>query len=142
MHGEPPEQDSSALDALFRIHRERLLLEEGPCREAGVSGDARDTEKAQRRLNRLVEQAGYAASSVVGMSEKKVEVTIVGVGGKACQNAVRLGDHGIKSGQPLLPAPRIGCNRSPRRDLLRRIIRRGQLANRSGISLDEACQIG
>jgi hypothetical protein len=63
----------STLDAIFCVDREGLLLE-GPGRETRVSGDAREPEKAQRRLDRLVEQASHATSSVVGMSEKEVEI--------------------------------------------------------------------
>ncbi len=42
------------------------------------------------------------------MSEEEIEVAIMGVGSKACENAVRLGNDGVKVRKTLLPAPDMG----------------------------------
>jgi hypothetical protein len=76
------------------------------------------------------------------MSKKKVEVAVGCVGSKACENTVRLGDDGVETRKALLPACDVRWNWCPRGNLLGRILRRGQNANRGCVNLDNACQVG
>ena len=76
------------------------------------------------------------------MSEEKVEVAVERVGSEACEEAVRLGNDGVKVSQAFSPACRIRWAWCPRGNLLWGIVGRRQHANRSRISLDNACDIG
>ena len=90
-----------------------------PGRKTGVGGDPRDNKGKQNRLDSPEETAGDAATRKRWMREKKVEVTVVGVGGEPCENTVRFGNDGVKVREALLPAPGVCWNRRPRGNLLR-----------------------
>ena len=89
----------------------------------------------------LVEVGGNTATGERGMSEKKIEVAIKGVGSEARKNAIRLGDNGVKMRKTPPPACGIGWNWCPRGDLLGRLVERCQRANRSGVNLHDAWQV-
>ena len=138
MHGIPAEVSASTLDALFGVEVEAVAVEEWPRGETDVGGDTRRTNGTQRGLDALIEFAGNTMTGKRGMSEKKVEVAVVGVGSKARKLAARLGDDGVEMRKTLPPACGIGWNGSPRSNLLRRVVARRQRANRSGVSLNDA----
>ena len=142
VHGKPSEISATALDALLAVELEAVAVEEGSCGKTGKSGNLRDANGAQRGLDAMVKAAGDTATSEHWMSEEKVEVAVERVGSEACEEAVRLGNDGVKVSQAFLPAFGIRWDWCPRGNLLWRIVGRGQRANRSGISLDNAWQVG
>lgn len=142
MHDKPAEVNAPALDALLSIELKAVAVEEGPGGKTGMGGDSRDSERAQGRLDALVEFGGNAPTGKRGMGKKEVEVPIVSVGSETCENTVRLGDNGVKVTKPFLPARSIGRDGRPRRNLFGRVVRRCQSSNRSRISLDDALQVG
>ena len=119
MHGKPAKVGASALDALFGIELETVAVEKCPGCKTDVSGDARRLDDTQRGFDALIETAGNSSSGKRRMSEKKVEVAVVGVGSEAREHAIRLGDDGMKPHQTLLPAFSIGWDWGPRGNLLR-----------------------
>ena len=141
MHGKPSEVSATALDALLAVELEAVAVEEGSCGKAGKSGNLRGANGAQRGLDAMVKAAGDTVTSERWMSEEKVEVAVERVGSEACEEAVRLGNDGVKVSQAFLPACRIR-DWCPRGNLLWGIVGRRQHANRSRISLDNACEIG
>jgi hypothetical protein len=142
VHGEPVEVSTSALDPLLCIELEAVAIEEWPRGKTGVGRNSRGADRAQCRLDALVESGGNTTTGKSGMSEKKVEVAVVRVGSETCKNTVRLGDDGVKMRKALLPACGVGWNWRPRSNLLRRVVRRRQRANRSGVNLHDAWQVG
>ena len=142
MHGKASEVSATALDALLAVELEAVAVEERSCGKTGKSGNLRRAKRVQRGLDAMVKAAGDTATGERRMSEEKVEVAVERVGSEACENAVRLGNDGVKVSQALLPACGIRWDWCPRRNLLWRIVGRGQRANRSGISLDNAWQVG
>ena len=142
VHGKPTEVSASALDAFLGVELEAVAVEEWSGRQTGVGGDTWSANGQQPGLDALVETTGNTPTGERGMSEKKVEVAIMGVGSEAGENAVRLGDDGVKPRQALLPACGIRWDWCPRGNLLRRVIRRSQRADRSGVGLDNAWQVG
>jgi len=103
MHGKPSEVSASALDALFAIELEAVAVEEWPSCKTREGGDSRSANRMQRGLDAMVKAAGDTATSEGRMSEEKVEVAVERVGSEACEDAVRLGDDGVKVIQALLP---------------------------------------
>lgn len=142
MHGKPSEVSATALDALLAVELEAVAVEEGSCGKAGKSGNLRGANGAQRGLDAMVKAAGDTVTSERWMSEEKVEVAVERVGSEACEEAVRLGNDGVKVSQAFLPACGIRWDWCPRGNLLWGIVGRRQQANRSRISLDNACDIG
>lgn len=142
VHGEPAEVSTSALDALLCIELEAVAVEEWPGGKTGVGGNSRGADRTQGRLDALVEAGGNTTTGKSGMSEKKVEVAVVCVGGETRKNTVSLGDDGVKVRKTLLPACGVGWNGRPRGNLVRRVVGRCQRANRSGVNLDDAWQVG
>ena len=142
MHGKPSEVSATALDALLAVELEPVAVEEGSCGKTGKSGNLRGLNGAQRGLDAMVKAAGDTVTSERWMSEEKVEVAIERVGSEACEEAVRLGNDGVKVSQAFLPACGIRWDWRPRGNLLRGIVGRCQHANRSCISLDNAWEIG
>ncbi len=142
MHGEPAEVSASALDALLRIESESVAIEEWPSSKTGVGRNSWGAERTQCRLDALVEAGGNTTTHKSGMSEKKVEVAVVCVRSETCKNTVRLGDDGVKMRKTLLPACGVGWNWRPRGNLVRRVVGRCQRANRSGVNLHYAWQVG
>ena len=142
MHGKPAEINTTALDAFLSIDLEAVALKEWPCCKTNVAGNFRDTDRTQCGLDALVEAGGNTATGERGMSEKKVEVALLCVGSEARENAVRLGDDRIKRRETLLPTCGVGWNWCQCGDLLRRVERRGQRANRNGVDFQDARQIG
>jgi len=138
VHGKPSEVSPTALDALLAVELEAVAVEEGSCGKAGKSGNLRGANGAQRRLDAMVKVAGDAATGERWMSEEKVEVAVERVRSEACEEAVRLGDDGVKVSQAFLPACDIRWDWCPRGNLLWGIVGRCQQANRSCISLDNA----
>jgi len=119
-----------------------VAVEEWPGSKTGVGGNFGDSDRTQCRLDALVEAGGHTTTGKSGMSEKKVEVAVVCVGSKASKNTVRLGDDGVKMRKTLLPACSVGWNWCPRSNLLGRVVGRCQSANRSGVNLNDAWQVG
>jgi hypothetical protein len=76
------------------------------------------------------------------MSEEKVEVAVERVGSEACEEAIRLGNDGVKVSQAFLSACGVRWDWCPRSNLLWGIVGLCQQANRSRISLDNAWEIG
>jgi hypothetical protein len=142
VHGEPAEVSASALDILLGIELKAVAVEEWPGGKTGVGRNSRGVDHTQCRLDALVEVGGNTTTGKSGMSEKKVEVAVVCVRSKTRKNTVRLGDDGVKTRKTLLPAYDIGWNWGPRGNLLGCIVRRCQRANRSGVNLDDAWQVG
>jgi len=142
MHSEPAEVSASALDAFLGIQLETITVEERAGGKTGVGGNSRGTDHTQCRLDALVEAGGNTTTGKSGMSEKKVEVAVVCVGSETRKDAVRLGDDGVKIREALLPACDVWWNWRPRSDLLRRVVRCRQRANRSGVNLHDAWQVG
>ena len=142
MHGKPSEVSATALDALLAVELEAVAVEEGSCGKAGKSGNLRGANGAQRGLDAMVKAAGDTVTSERWMSEEKVEVAVERVGSEACEEAARLGNDGVKVSQAFSPACRIRWDGCPRGNLLWGIVGRRQHANRSRISLDNACEIG
>ena len=142
MHGEPAEVSASALDALLSIELEAVAIEEWPGGKTGVGRNSRSPDRTQCRLDALVEPGGNTTTGKSGMSEKKVEVTVVCVGSETRKATVRLGDDGVKMRKALLPACGVRWNWRPRSNLLRRVVRRYQRPNRSGINLHDSWQVG
>ena len=142
MHGKPSEVSATALDALLAVELEAVAVEEGSCGKAGKSGNLRGANGAQGGLDAMVKGAGDTVTSERWMSEEKVEVAVERVRSEACEEAVRLGNDGVKVRQALLPACGIRWDWCPRGNLLWGIVRRRQHANRSRISLDNAWEIG
>ncbi len=105
MHGISAEGCTPALDALLRVELEAVMVEEWPGGKARVGGDNRRTNGKQCGLDASVELNCWATplTSKRRMSEKKIEITIVGVGSEACENSVRLGNDGVKMHKTLLP---------------------------------------
>ena len=136
MHGKPSEVSATALDALLAVELEAVAVEEGSCGKAGKSGNLRGVNGAQRGLDAMVQAAGDTVTSERWMSEEKVEVAVERVGSEACEEAVRLGNDGVKVSQAFSPACRIRWDGCPRGNLLWGIVGRCQHANRSRISLD------
>ena len=141
MHGKPAEISASALDALLCVELEAMAVEKWPGDKTGMGGNSWGADRAQCRLDVLVELGGNAATGESGMSKKKVEVAVVCIGSKAGKNPVRLGDDGVKMRKALLPACGVGRNWCPRGNLLRRVVGRCQRADRNGVNLDDACQV-
>ena len=142
VHGKPSKVSATALDTLLAVELEAVAVEERSCGKTGKSGNPWGVKRGQGGLDAMVKAAGDTATSERRMSEEKVEVAVERVGSEACEDAVRLGDDGVKVSQALLPACGIRWDCCPRGNLLWRIVGRGQRANRSGISLDNAWQIG
>ena len=145
MHGKASEVSATALDALLAVELETVAVEERSCSKTGKtgkSGNLRRAKRVQRGLDAMVKAAGDTATGERRMSEEKVEVAVERVGSEACEAAVRLGDDGVKASHALLPTCGVRWDWCPCRNLLWRIVGRGQRANRSGISLDNAWQVG
>jgi hypothetical protein len=142
VHDEPAEVSASALDPLLCIELEAVAIEEWPRGKTGVGRNSRGADRTQCQLDALVEPGGNTTTSKSGMSEKKVEVAVVCVGSETCKATVRLGDDGVKMRKALLPASGVGWNWRPRSNLLRRVVRRCQRPNRSGVNLHNAWQVG
>lgn len=142
MHGKPSEVSTTALDALLAVELEAVAVEEGSCSKAGKSGNLRGVNGAQRGLDAMVQAAGDTVTSERWMSEEKVQVAVERVGSEACEEAVRLGNDGVKVSQAFLPACGIRWDWCPRGNLLWGIVGRCQHANRSRISLDNAREVG
>jgi len=142
VHGEPAEVNASALDALLCIELEAVAVEEWPAGKTGMGRNSLGADRTQCRLDAPVEAAGNTTTGKSGMSEKKVEVAIVCVGSETRKNIVRLGDDGVKMRKTLPPSCCIGWNWRPRGNLVRRVVGRCQRANRSGVNLDDAWQVG
>ena len=96
VHGKPSEVSPTALDALLAVELEAVAVEEGSSGKTGKSGNLRGANGAQRRLDAMVKVAGDAATGERWMSEEKVEVAVERVRSEACEEAVRLGDDGVK----------------------------------------------
>src|SRR5438477_4524524 len=86
VHSKPAEIYASALDALFAVELEAVAVEEQSGRKTGEGSNTWNTNGKQRGLNALVEPAGHTATGKRGLSEKKVQVAVVGVGSEACDN--------------------------------------------------------
>ena len=142
MYGKPSEVSTTALDAVLAVELEAVAVEEGSCGKTGKSGNPRGANGAQRGLDAMVKAAGDAVTSERWMSEEKVEVAVERVGSEACEEAVRLGNDGVKESQAFLPACGIRSDWCPRGNLLWGIVGRCQHANRSRISLDNAREVG
>ena len=142
MHGKPSEVSATALDALLAVELEAVAVEEGSCGKAGKSGNLRGANCAQRGLDAIAKTAGDTVTSERWMSEEKVEVAVERVGSEACEEAVRLGNDGVKVSQAFSPACRIRWDWCPRGNLLWGIVGRCQHANRSRISLDNSWEVG
>ena len=142
VHRKPAEMSPSALDALLAVELEAVSVEEWPGCKTGVGGDSWDTDRTQRGLDAPVEAAANTATGERRMSEKKVEVAVVGVGSEARNDAVSLGNDGVKMRKTLLPACGIGCCWRPRGNLLWRVVRGRQRMNRSSVCRDNAWQVG
>jgi len=142
VHGKPSEVSATALDALLSVELEAVAVEEGSCSKAGESGNLRDVNGAQHGLDAMVQAAGDTVTSERWMSEEKVEVAVERVGSEACEEAIRLGNDGVKVSQAFLPACGIRWDWCPRGNLLWGIVGRCQQANRSRISLDNAWEVG
>ena len=142
VHGKPSEVSATALDALLAVELEAVAVEERSCGKTGKSGNPRGANRVQRGLDAMVKAACDTATSERRMSEEKVEVAVERIRSEACEDAVRLGDDGMKVSQAILPACGIRWDWCPRGNLLWRIVGRCQRANRSGISLDHAWQVG
>jgi hypothetical protein len=142
VHGKAAEVSASALDALLAIELEAMAVEKWPGSKTGVGGNSDGADGPQRGLHAQVKSGADTATDKRGMSVKKVEIAVVCVGSKARENAVRFGDDSVKMSETLLPARDIGRDRRPRRNLFRRIERRCQRANRSGVSFDDVRQVG
>jgi hypothetical protein len=108
VHHKPAEVSATTLDALLAVEFEAMSIEEWPRRETSVSGNSRDVNGARRGLDVMVKVAGNTATGESGMSEKKIEVAIVGVGSKAREHAVRFRDDSVKTRKALLPSCGIG----------------------------------
>ena len=141
MHGEPTEVSAPALDPLLYIELEAVAIEEWPRGKTGVGRNSRGADRTQCQLDALVEPGGNTTTSKSGMSEKKVEVAVVCVGSETRKNTVSLGDDGVKMRKALLPACGVWWNWRPRSNLLRRVVRRCQRPNRSGVNLHDAWQV-
>jgi len=96
VHGKPSEVSATALDALLAVELEAVAVEEGSCGKAGKSGNLRGANGAQRGLDAILKAAGDTVTSERWMSEEKVEVAVERVGSEACEEAVRLGNDGVK----------------------------------------------
>ena len=142
MHGKPSEVSATALDALLAVELEAVAVEEGSCGKTGKSGNLRRANRVQRGLDAMVKAAGDTATGERRMSEEKVEVAVMRVGSEACEEAVRLGNDGVKVSQAFLPACGIRWDWCPRGNLLWGIVGRCQQANRSRISLDNSWEVG
>lgn len=142
MHGKPSEVSATALDALLAVELEAVAVEEGSCGKTGKSGNLRGVNGAQRGLDAMVKAAGDTATSERRMSEEKIEVAVERVGSEACEEAVRLGNDGVKVSQAFLPACGIRWDWCPRGNLLWGIVGRCQQANRSRIDLDNSWEVG
>ena len=142
MHGKPSEVSATALDALLAGELEAVAVEERASGETGKSGNLRGVNGAQRGLDAMVKAAGDTVTSERWMSEEKVEIAVERVGSEACEEAVRLGNDGVKVSQAFLPACRIRWDWCPRGNLLWGIVGRCQHANRSRISLDNSWEVG
>jgi hypothetical protein len=136
------EVSATALDALLAVELEAVAVEEGSCGKAGKSGNLRGANGAQRGLDAMVKAAGDTVTSERWMSEEKVQVAVERVGSKACEQAVRLGNDGVKVSQAFLPACGIRWDWRPRGNLLWGIVGCCQQANRSRISLDNTWEVG
>ena len=88
VHGKPAEVNASALDTLLGIELEAVVVKEWPGCETGVGKNAWRTDLAQHRLDLEIEPGGHTATGEGGMSKKKVEVAVVGVGSEAREDAV------------------------------------------------------
>ncbi len=141
MHGKPSEVSATALDALLSVELEAVAVEEGSCSKAGKSGNLRGVNGAQHGLDAMVQAAGDTVTSERWMSEEKVEVAVERVGSEACEEAIRLGNDGVKVSQAFLPACGIRWDWCPRGNLLWGIVGRCQQANRSRISLDNSWEV-
>jgi len=141
VHGKPSEVSATALDALLAVELEAVAVEEGASGKTGESGNLRGVNGAQRGLDAMVQAAGDTVTSERWMSEEKVEIAVERVGSEACEEAVRLGNDGVKVSQAFLPACRIR-DWCPRGNLLSGIVGRCQHANRSRISLDNSWEVG
>ena len=104
MHGKPSEVSPTALDALLAAELEAVAVEEGSCGKTGKSGNLPGASGAQRGLDAMVKAAGDTATSERRMSEEKVEVAVERVGSEACEEAVRLGNDGVKVSQAFSPS--------------------------------------
>ena len=142
MHGKPSEVSTTALRALLAVELKAVAVEEGSCGNAGNSGNLQGVNGAQRGLDAMVKAAGDTVASERWMSEEKVEVAVERVGSEACEEAVRLGNDGVKVSQAFLPAFGIRWDWCPRGNLLWGIVGRCQHANRSRISLDNSWEVG
>ena len=119
-----------------------LLVEEGPRRQAGVRHHSDDAATLQLRLDPLKKRASDATPGATGVSEKKVEVAVVVIGGKASYARAGLDNDGVKRRQSLLPACKISFHRRPGLDLFARIVSGRELVDGSGIGLDNFPQVG
>jgi hypothetical protein len=126
VHGKAAEVSATALDELLAVELEAMAVEEWPRRETSEGGNFRDVNRAQCGLDAMVKAAGNTATGERGMSEKKVEVAVVGVASETREHPVRLGDDSVKTRKTLLPSYGIGWDWSPRRNLLRRVVGRSQ----------------
>lgn len=142
VHGKPAEVNASALDALFGVELESVMVEECPRRKTDVGSDARRADGKQRRLDVLVEHAGNTTPGKRWMGEKKVKVAVVRVRSKARENAIRLGHDGMKRCKTRLPACSIVRRWGPCSNLVCRVIGCCQRANRSRIDLGKGLQVG
>ena len=141
MHGKPSEVSPTALHALLAVELEAVAVEEGACGKTGKSGNLRDVNGAQRGLDAMVQATRDTVASERWMSEEKVEVAVERVGSESCEEAVRLGNDGVKVSQAFLPACRIRWDWCPRGNLLWGIVGRCQQANRSRISFDNSWEV-
>jgi hypothetical protein len=141
VHGKPSEVSTTALHALLAVELKAVAVEEGSCGNAGNSGNLRGVNGAQRGLDAMVKAAGDTATSERWMSEEKVEVAVERVRSEACEEAVRLGNDGVKVSQAFLPAFGIRWDWCPRGNLLWGIVGRCQQANRSRISFDNSWEV-
>ena len=83
VHGKPAEVSTTAFDALLAVELETLPVEEWPGRKTDVGSHYRGVDRLQCGLDTMVKAAGDTATGERGMSVKKIEVSLGGVGSKA-----------------------------------------------------------
>lgn len=142
VHGKAAQERASTLNAFLGVELETVAVKERPGGKTSVRGNSRNTACPQDGFDVPVETGGDTAAGEGGMSIEKIEVAVVIVGNEAGANAVSLNQNRVEMAKPFLPLRQIGLCWRPGRNLLGRVIGRGQRANRGGVSLNDSRQVG
>ena len=98
MHGEPAQVNAATLDGLIRIELEAVAIKEWPGGQTGLRRHFGNGGRSQGGLDALVKAGGHPATRESGTGEKKVEITLVGIGSETRQDTVRLGEDRLQVG--------------------------------------------